>query len=203
MTAPIGFAAARAPRAAITATLAAFLLGLALLPQSAPTLTGAALQPVAPFAPAPIAMAAGLLLTNPMSSIEGTVPRSRLQAARAVWCIVVMTLTSVAMAAALPLAAPTWHLPLLRNTILLDGFAVLAAVLMGSRLAWLAVVVLGLPNLLAGQTPDGTAATWAVLVQPADSLPAAACTVTVALVALVAYTVADTQATSGLSREVE
>ncbi|MFI1045001.1 hypothetical protein ACH4U3_04170 [Streptomyces griseoruber] len=164
-----------------------------------PTLAMAARQPLAPYAPAVVALAVGLLLDNPMPTLEAGVPRRRLYRARAGWYATVLAFATMATAVTLPLAEPSWHGTMLRNAVLLAAVAVLASVAVGGRAAWLVILVLTLPDLLAGGTDDGTPRAWALLAQPPDSPTAVVVTMTLVVLALTCYTRWDARPDLGLA----
>jgi hypothetical protein len=197
--AAIGFAAARCPLPSLAGTGVAVMLAALVTPYSVPTLAMAARQPLAPFAPAVTALAIGLLLDNPMPNLEAGAPRLRLHGARASWYGAVLMFVTATTAATLPLAEPVWHATMLRNGVLLASVAVIASVAVGGRAAWLVVLAVALPDLLAGGTDEGAPRSWALLAQPAGSVTADTVTGALVVLALACYTRWDARPLVGLA----
>jgi hypothetical protein len=156
-------------------------------------------QPLAPFVPAVLALAVGLLFDNPMPNLEAHTSLRLLRAARAGWCLTVLALAAGATAALLPLADPDLRGIMIRNAVLLNALAIITAVGVGSRVAWLAVLLLTLPNLLAGTDDDLAARPWAILLHSEHSMSAAVITGAVAAVSVGGYIRWDTRPLIGLS----
>ncbi|MEU5099887.1 hypothetical protein [Streptomyces sp. NPDC020996] len=194
----LGFMASRCSLVSLLGASLAVLLAAVVTPCDVPTLAMSARQPLAPFAPAVAALAVGLLLDNPMPHLEARTPRRRLYGARVSWYATVLASATATAAAMLPLAAPAWHGIMLRNAVLLTAVAALASVGVGHRAAWLAVLVVALPELLAGVDDSRGARFWAVLVQPLDSMTSALVTAGLAVLALACYTRWDTRPLAGL-----
>jgi hypothetical protein len=135
-----------------------------------------------------------------MSALE---PRgARLVRARLAWAAALIVVAASVAASLGMLADPEWRMPLLRNTVGLAGLALLGAVLLGARLAWLPVFVPGVATLLAGRDPyTAEPHAWALMLAPAGAPVAAAAALAVAVAGVVAYGRWDSRPTRGVTGE--
>jgi hypothetical protein len=159
-------------------------------------------QPFAPFAPALVALVLGFAFSNNMSVLERVTPPIRLRISRATWALIVLTIAACAAILLMPLVDPPWRIPLLRNMMSLTGLAILGAVILGARLAWVAVLPPVVAMLLVGRDPiDAHVQGWAVLLHPAGSVVSACLAAGLAAVALFSYVVWDTRPSHGIAGE--
>lgn len=155
---------------------------------------------MAPLAPVVASLAVGFALLNRMPMLE--LPCRRLRIARLAWSSALVAGSATAMVAATLLADEQWHVSMVRNAIALAGLTLLGAVLLGARLAWVAVFIPGIATLLAGRDAyTAESRGWSLLTMPGDSVPALLVTSLLAVAGLVTYTLWDSRPTTGVSGE--
>lgn len=159
-------------------------------------------QPFAPLAPALLALVMGFAFSNSMSVLERVAPPIRLRMLRGTWALIVLTLAACAAVLLMPLVDPPWRIPLLRNMMSLAGLAILGAVILGARLAWVAVLSPVVVMLLVGRDPiNAHVQPWAVLLHPAGSVVSACLAAGVAAAALLSYMLWDARPSRGIAGE--
>jgi hypothetical protein len=183
--------------------LGAALASIALAPLSYIQPFGDRLEPspVAPLAPATVALGIGLAATNVMSTMEHQAKR-RLVFARVAWGAALLVSAVGVSACAAAVADPEWRVPVVRNGVGLAGLSLVGAVAFGSRLAWMPAFVIAAVTFAAGRDPhSGTAQSWALLLAPAESRPALTAAVTLGLVGLVVHAIRDSRPSQGVVGE--
>lgn len=198
-----GFVVSRWGPAVAAAFVAATALSIAVAPHTyqQPFSSLQKPLPVAPLAPALPALLVGFAFTNSMAVLERPVGR-RLAVARAAWAAVMIAaaMAGAGVASAVVDAPP--RLVMIRNAAGLTGLTLLVALLVGSRVAWIAVLAPVAATVVAGRDGrTGAVHRWSLLMAPADSAVAMAIAAGVVVAGVAGYARWDTRPSLGVLKE--